>query len=69
MINFTNDPPFQKVAIKEKDRSKDAERLILGLKCCGAAGEGVSVCSLKLRIRINYILSDISTCLFWPWFD
>lgn len=40
MINFTNDPPFQKVAIKEKDRSKDAERLILGLRCCGAAGNG-----------------------------
>lgn len=64
----SNDPLLYN-AIKEKDRSKDAERLVLGLRCCGAAGEGVSVCSLKLRIRINYILSDISTCLFWPWFD
>ena len=34
----SNDPLLYN-AIKEKDRSKDAERLILGLRCCGAAGD------------------------------
>lgn len=32
----SNDPLLYN-AIKEKDRSKDAERLILGLRYCGAA--------------------------------
>lgn len=51
----SNDPLLYN-AIKEKDRSKDAERLVLGLRCCGAAGEGVSKFIVNSKCGLSEIM-------------